>query len=182
MITKTIMTLGIMAGFVIGISFSSVYAGIPWDTADIADDAITSEKIGKKEVKTSDIRNNAVKSSKIRDGTITSTDIADGTIKGVDIADGTIFKSDLHPTFFTTQLFERTNFGGGGQTLVTTMSPVATSICFLSTFGVENTDTDSEFVQCSIQESFGKWSLRAFLENPTDDAKIRCSARCFNWQ
>jgi len=62
LITKTILTLGIIAGFVIGISFSSVYAG-------------TSEKIGKKEVKTSDIRNNAIKTGKIRDGTILFADI-----------------------------------------------------------------------------------------------------------
>jgi len=48
MITKTILTLGIMASFVIGLSFSSVYAGIPWGTDDIADDAITSDKIKNK--------------------------------------------------------------------------------------------------------------------------------------
>jgi len=173
MITKTILTLGIMASFVIGISFSSVYAGIPWGTDDIANDAITSIKIKNQQVKTADVKNKAIQSKKIRDG----------SIQGVDIADGTIGKVDLHPTFFTSQLFERTHFGGGvGQTLGKTMTPVATSICFLSTFGVENTDTDSEFVQCSIVESAGRWTLLAFLESPSDDAKIRCSARCFNWQ
>jgi hypothetical protein len=80
MITKTIMTLGIMASFVIGISFSSVYAGIPWGTDDIADDAITSDKIKNKQVKNADIRGNTIKSGKIRDGTITSADIAPGTL------------------------------------------------------------------------------------------------------
>ena len=90
MITKTIMTLGIMVGFVIGISFSSVYAGVLVDTEDIADNAITSEKIKPREVKSSDIKNNAVKSNKIKDGTITSADIADGTIKEADIASGTL--------------------------------------------------------------------------------------------
>ena len=64
------MTLGIMASFVIGLSFSSVYAGIPWGTDDIADDAITSDKIKKKTVKNADIRGNTIKSGKIRDGTL----------------------------------------------------------------------------------------------------------------
>jgi len=80
MITKTILTLGIMAGFVIGISFSSVYAGVLVDTDDIADDAITSEKIGKKQVKTSDIKPNAIKSKKIKDGTIRAVDLAPGVV------------------------------------------------------------------------------------------------------
>jgi len=79
MITKTILTLGIMAGFVIGISFSSVYAGVLVDTDDIADNAITSEKIKPREVKSTDIKNNAVKSNKIKDGTITTADLAPGT-------------------------------------------------------------------------------------------------------
>jgi len=89
------MTLGIMASFVIGISFSSVYAGIPWGTDDIADDAITSEKIGKKEVKKSDIKNNAIRTEKIKDGTITSADIATKSIGGEDIKDGNIVSSHI---------------------------------------------------------------------------------------
>jgi len=78
MITKTIMTLGIIAGFVIGISFSSVYAGIPWGTDDIADNAITTAKIKNKQVKTADIKNNAIKSGKIKDGEVKSEDLASG--------------------------------------------------------------------------------------------------------
>jgi len=91
MITKTIMTLGIMASFVIGLSFSSVYAGIPWDTADIADDAITTDKIKDKTVKNADIRNNQIKTGKIRDGTITSADIATNAVGFSDINQGTLF-------------------------------------------------------------------------------------------
>ena len=79
MITKTILTLGIMAGFVIGISFSSAYAGIPWSTTEIADDAITSKKINDREIKSRDIKGNSIKSGKIRDGTITTADLAPGT-------------------------------------------------------------------------------------------------------
>jgi len=69
-----------MASFVIGLSFSSVYAGIPWDTADIADDAITSDKIKNKQVKNADIRGNTIKTGKIRDGTITSADLGTGQV------------------------------------------------------------------------------------------------------
>ena len=60
----------------VGASFSSVYAGIPWDTDDIADDAITSEKIKDKQVKSRDIKGNAIKSGKIKDGTILFSDIS----------------------------------------------------------------------------------------------------------
>ena len=55
-----------MASFVIGLSFTSVYAGVPWDTAEIADDAITSDKIKNKQIKNVDIRGNTIKSGKIR--------------------------------------------------------------------------------------------------------------------
>ena len=85
-----------MASFVIGISFSSVYAGIPWDTADIADDAITSDKIKNKQVKNADIRGNTIKSGKIRDGTIISADIANDAIGTVHIADGAIQAADTN--------------------------------------------------------------------------------------
>jgi len=95
MITKTIMTLGIMASFVIGISFSSVYAGIPWGTDDIADDAITTEKIKDKTIKTKDIRNNQIKSSKIRDETITSDDIATNAVGGAEIAPNAVGSTEI---------------------------------------------------------------------------------------
>jgi len=86
MITKTILTLGIMASFVIGISFSSVYAGTLIDTDDIADDAITTEKIKNKTIKNADMRNNQIKSSKIRDGTITSEDLAPELVTAIEDA------------------------------------------------------------------------------------------------
>jgi len=71
----TFLILFLAVGFMVGVSFSSVYAGIPWDTADIADDAITTEKIKNKTIKNADIRNNQIKSGKIRDGTILFADI-----------------------------------------------------------------------------------------------------------
>jgi len=71
----TFLVLFLAVGFMVGMSFSSVYAGIPWDTSEIADDAITSDKIKDKTIKTVDIRGGAIKTGKIRDGTIQGVDI-----------------------------------------------------------------------------------------------------------
>jgi len=98
MITKTIMTLGIIAGFVIGISFSSVYAGIPWSTSEIADNAITTEKIKNKQVKTADIKNNAVKSNKIKDGEVKSADLAVNSVGTSAIATNAVGGSEIAGT------------------------------------------------------------------------------------
>ncbi len=73
----------------VGMSFSSVYAGIPWDTSEIADNAITSEKIKQRQVKSGDIKNNAVKTNKIRDGTIQGADIGSPLVLTGDIFVGT---------------------------------------------------------------------------------------------
>jgi len=87
-----------MASFVIGISFSSVYAGIPWETDDIADDAITSDKIKNKAVKNADIRGNTIKSGKIRDGTLQGEDIDSTTA----ITVGQITLSDANAKILAT--------------------------------------------------------------------------------
>ena len=79
------MLLIISASFIVGISFSAVYAGVPWETADIANDAITSEKIKNQDVRRPDIRNNAISSAKINNGAVQSVDIRDGTIQGVGV-------------------------------------------------------------------------------------------------
>ncbi len=91
---STFFILFLAVGFMVGMSFSSVYAGIPWGTSEIADNAITSEKIKPREVKSTDIKNNAVKSKKIRDGTIQGVDIADNAIERNHFStDFIIFKS-----------------------------------------------------------------------------------------
>jgi len=72
---STFLILFLAVGFFVGISFSSVYAGIPWGTSEIADNAITSKKIKNFQVKTNDIKGNAIKSNKIKDGTILFADI-----------------------------------------------------------------------------------------------------------
>jgi len=99
-ITKTILTLGIIAGFVIGISFSSVYAGVLIDTDDIADDAITSEKIKNRQVKGTDVKGNALNSGKIRDGTIQLDDLSPElrVLLGLSVPTGAGLERFLEPT------------------------------------------------------------------------------------
>jgi len=102
---STFLILFLAVGFMVGMSFSSVYAGIPWGTDDIADDAITSDKIKNKQVKNADIRGNTIKSGKIRDGTIQGADIGlntitkghltDNSVNTGKILDGTITLEDL---------------------------------------------------------------------------------------
>jgi len=75
MITKTIMTLGIMASFVIGLSFSSVYAGL--DDL-ICDKCVDNSDMAKNAIKSKQIKNSQVKTADIKDGTITSADLAPG--------------------------------------------------------------------------------------------------------
>jgi len=73
---STFLILFLAVGFFVGISFSSVYAGIPWGTSEIADNAITSVKIKDRQVKPADIKGNSIKSGKIRDGTIVEGDLS----------------------------------------------------------------------------------------------------------
>jgi len=80
----TFLGLFLAVGFIVGISFSSVYAGIPWGTSEIADNAITSIKIKNQQVKTADVKNKAIKSKKILDGTIQGVDIDVTTTIGAD--------------------------------------------------------------------------------------------------
>ena len=89
---STFLILFLAVGFMIGMSFSSVYAGIPWGTSEIADNAITSEKIKDRQVKNPDIRGNTIKSGKIRDGTIQGVDIDSTTA----ITVGQITLSDVN--------------------------------------------------------------------------------------
>jgi len=87
----------------VGMSFSSVYAGIPWGTSEIADNAITSEKIKDRQIKSRDIKTNAIKTGKIRDGTIQGKDIDSTTAITVEqiTLDGKITSSGYD--FLTTQ-------------------------------------------------------------------------------
>jgi len=127
----TFLVLFLAVGFFVGVSFTSVYAGIPWGTSEIADNAITTEKIKQRQVKTGDIKNNAVKSNKIRDGTIQGVDIASNTVGGSEIA-GTsklIFGtcSELIP-------FEIPSSAGFGFSLICDESNVMTSDQVVGTY------------------------------------------------
>lgn len=64
-------------------------------TTDIANNAVTSGKIGNGQVHNADIGGNAVTNSKIADGQVFSSDIADVTIGASDIADSAITSSKL---------------------------------------------------------------------------------------
>jgi len=92
---STFLVLFLAVGFMVGMSFTSVYAGIPWETADIANDAITSEKIKNRQVKGTDIKGNTINSGKIKDGTITSADIATDAVKSLEIKNGAVGTGEL---------------------------------------------------------------------------------------
>lgn len=64
-------------------------------TDDIADDAITSEKILNEEILAEDIAEGAVTTSEILDETILTEDIAEGAVTTSDILDGTIMNEDI---------------------------------------------------------------------------------------
>jgi len=105
----------------VGMSFSSVYAGIPWSTSEIADNAITSAKIKNQDVRRPDIRNNAISSAKINDEAVRSHDIRDGTIQGVDIGSplvltGAITADNYFDNGNTQTGTDATAIGGSGNT------------------------------------------------------------------
>jgi hypothetical protein len=62
-------------------------------SAQLANDAVSSEKIADGGVSTADISDNAVNSQKIADGSVTSPDLADSTITGGKIAPGQVVRS-----------------------------------------------------------------------------------------
>jgi hypothetical protein len=67
-------------------------------TSDLANNAVTSAKIGAGQVGASDIANSAVTSSKISDtNSVTSVDILNGEVTSADIRDGTITSKDIAP-------------------------------------------------------------------------------------
>lgn len=64
-------------------------------TTDLANNAVTSAKIGNGQVHNSDIGSSAVTSAKIADGTIVSSDMADQAIISTKIADSAVTSSKL---------------------------------------------------------------------------------------
>lgn len=66
-----------------------------FDTDQIADNAITSDKIGTAEVKTVNINNAHITTSKIEDGAVTTPKIADGDVTEAKIADDAVTAAKL---------------------------------------------------------------------------------------
>jgi hypothetical protein len=59
------------------------------------------------------------------------------------------------------------------------MSPSATTFCYLSRVGVENTDTDGERATCRVMRGSVVWTLEAVL-GENNDADARCATYCYN--
>lgn len=54
-----------------------------------------------------------------------------------------------------------------------------THFCYLSTVGVENTDTDGERATCRLTRQPAVWVLHADL-GENNDADVFCAAYCYN--
>jgi hypothetical protein len=65
-----------------------------------------------------------------------------------------------------------------GQTFWT-MSPSATTFCYLSTVSVQETDTNGEYAECTLLRGYNYWFLSANLGS-NSDADVCCSAHCYN--
>ena len=69
-------------------------------------------------------------------------------------------------------------FNTAGSSFVN-MSASATTFCYLSRVGVENTDTDGELATCRVTRGSVVWTLEAIL-GANNDADVSCSAYCYN--
>jgi len=72
-------------------------------TDDIADDAITTEKILNEEILAEDIHEGAVETSEILDETILAEDIHEGAVETSEILNGTIINEDIADDAITTE-------------------------------------------------------------------------------
>jgi hypothetical protein len=59
------------------------------------------------------------------------------------------------------------------------MSPSATTFCYLSRVGVNETDTGGELATCRVTRGAVVWTLEAIL-GTSSDADVYCSAYCYN--
>ena len=83
MITKTIMILAIATTFIVGLSFTAVYAGVD---ELICDGCVNSSDIANNDIRRLDLKNNLISSAKINNGAVMSVDIRDGTIEEGDLS------------------------------------------------------------------------------------------------
>jgi putative hemolysin len=59
------------------------------------------------------------------------------------------------------------------------MSASASTFCFLTGVGIEDTDTGGESARCLITRGAVVWTLEAIL-GASSDADVRCNAICYN--
>jgi hypothetical protein len=59
------------------------------------------------------------------------------------------------------------------------MSSSATTFCYLSKVGVEETDTSNEKAMCQVLPGNSLWTLQAVL-GVNSDADVECRAYCYN--
>jgi len=72
------------------------------------------------------------------------------------------------------------NFGGGVGINTLDIGGMTNRFCMLSQVMVEDTDTANESAGCDvIINANGRWLLRAKLQDPSKDANVTCSAKCF---
>jgi hypothetical protein len=74
--------------------------------------------------------------------------------------------------------FSATRLDTAGTT-ITNMTSSATTFCFLTKVGIENTDFDGELAQCRVRRGVSVWTVEAFLGGSNEDADARCSAQCY---
>jgi len=128
-LARSITILAVIASFIVGLSFSAVYAGVLDEL--ICDGCVNSSDIANNDVKRQDLKNNLISSAKINNGAVKSVDIGDGTITLADLAPGVV------PTIYRNSVRLSVNFGsvscdtgdtvtgGGGLVVRATIGTVA---------------------------------------------------------
>jgi len=80
-------------------------------------------------------------------------------------------------SFNMTALAQRTNTAG---TNTVTLSPTATTFCYLGQVMTEEVDAAGEFADCQVSQAFGSWQVSARL-GISSDADVYCRAWCYNF-
>jgi hypothetical protein len=72
------------------------------------------------------------------------------------------------------------NTGGGSSNHDYTMRSITNNFCALSEVTLRDIDGSNEYAGCSVIISGSSWVLRAYLNDPSDDADVYCRAYCFS--
>jgi hypothetical protein len=71
---------------------------------------------------------------------------------------------------------QKNNTKGGAAS---TLTPIHTSFCFLSSVAFEDLDSGGETARCRVYRGSSNWVVEAYL-NRSDDHDAWCSAICYN--